>query len=117
MEEARLATAGKSMPHVKPVSFVFHDDSFYVATDYDTRTYRNVKENPVAAIVVDVYKPGGHKAVVVQGDVVLVEGGEEFEGIYRIFFEKFEWVRRDPWKAGEAPFLKIVPVTKKSWGV
>lgn len=117
IEEARLATANKSMPHVKPVSFLFRDGAFYVATDYSTRTFKNVKGNPNAAITVDVYRPGGHKAVLVQGKVTLVEEGDEFKKIYAEFFEKFEWVRRDPWKEKEAPFLKLVPVTKASWGL
>lgn len=116
IEEARLATASKSMPHVKPVSFVFMDGAFWVATDYTTRTFKNIKKNPKAAITVDVYRPGGHKAVLAQGKVDLVEEGAEFKKIYAVFFEKFEWVRRDPWKEKEAPFLKLIPVTKTSWG-
>jgi len=117
MEEARLATANKTIPHIKPVSFVFKDSSFYVATDYNTRTYKNVKENPRGAISVDVYRPGGHKAVLAQGKITVIEGGAEFIEIYKIFYEKFEWVRKDPWKEGEAPFLRLVPSTKTSWGL
>jgi nitroimidazol reductase NimA-like FMN-containing flavoprotein (pyridoxamine 5'-phosphate oxidase superfamily) len=117
IEEARLATANNSMPHVKPVSFIFGDDSFYIATDYKTRTYKNLKENPNAAISVDIYKLGGHKAVLAQGKVDMIEGGPEFKKIYAKFFEKFEWVRKDPWTEGEAPFLKLVPTTKTSWGI
>ena len=117
IEEARLATIGKTFPHVKPVSFVFKDNVFYVATDYKTRTYKNVKQNPRAAITIDIYKPGGHKAVLAQGKIDVIEQGAEFKKIYEIFFEKFEWVRRDPWKENEAPFLKLVPVTKTSWGL
>jgi nitroimidazol reductase NimA-like FMN-containing flavoprotein (pyridoxamine 5'-phosphate oxidase superfamily) len=116
IEEARFATAGK-MPHVKPVSFIFEDDSFYIATDYKTRTYKNVKENPNAAISVDIYKIGGHKAVLAQGEIKMIEEGPEFTKIYAKFFERFEWVRRDPWKEKEAPFLKLVPKTKTSWGL
>ncbi len=116
IEEARFATAGK-MPHVKPVSFIFEDDSFYIATDYKTRTYKNVKENPNAAISVDIYKIGGHKAVLAQGEIRIIEDGPEFAKIYAKFFEGFEWVRRDPWKEKEAPFLKLVPKTKTSWGL
>ena len=117
IEEARFATVNKNLPHVKPVSFIFTDDSFYIATDYKTRTYKNVKQNPKAAISVDVYKPGGHKAVLVQGEIKIIENGHEFKKIYAKFFEKFEWVRRDPWKEDEAPFLKLVPITKTSWGL
>lgn len=117
IEEARFATTNKSMPHVKPVSFIFDDDAFYIATDYKTRTFQNVKKNPKAAITVDVYKPGGHKAVLAQGQIKIIEEGVEFKKIYAKFFEKFEWVRRDPWKEKEAPFLKLVPTTKVSWGL
>ena len=117
IEEARFATVSKSMPHVKPVSFVFQDDSFYIATDYKTRTYKNVKENPKAAISIDIYEPGGHKAVLAQGKIKIIENGPEFKKIYGIFYKKFEWVKRDPWKEDEAPFLKLVTSTKTSWGL
>lgn len=117
IEEARFATANKDMPHVKPVSFIFADDAFFIATDYKTRTWKNIKKNPKAAIAVDVYKPGGHKAVLAQGMVEVIEGGPEFQKIYEKFFAKFEWVRKDPWREGEAPFLKLVPTTKVSWGL
>lgn len=116
IEEARFATVG-NMPHVKPVSFIFENDSFYIATDYKTRTYKNVKDNPKAAISVDIYKIGGHKAVLAQGEIKIIEEGPEFAKIYAEFFEKFEWVRHDPWKEKEAPFLKLVPKTKTSWGL
>lgn len=116
LEEARIATVNGSMPHVKPVSYIFDDDSIYIATDYSTRTFKNLKENPRAAVTIDIYKIGDHKAVLIQGKVKIIEGGAEFDSIYAKFYEKFEWVRRDPWKAGEAPFVKIIPTTKKSWG-
>jgi nitroimidazol reductase NimA-like FMN-containing flavoprotein (pyridoxamine 5'-phosphate oxidase superfamily) len=117
VEEARFATSSRSMPHVKPVSFIFEKDAFFVATDYSTRTYKNIKENRNAAITVDIYRPGGHKAVLAQGKVDIIESGSEFKEIYAKFFAKFEWVRRDPWKEGEAPFLKLSPITKTSWGL
>ncbi len=117
MEEARFATTHNSIPHVKPVSFIFQDGAFYVATDHSTRTYKNIKASPRAAITVDIYKPGGHKAVLAQGQVDIIEGGQEFKKIYEVFFERFAWVRREPWKEGEAPFLKLNPTKKTSWGL
>lgn len=117
MEEARFATTNKDLPHVKPVSFIFADDVFYIATDYKTRTWKNIKKNPKAAITVDIYKPGGHKAVLAQGHVQVIEKGPDFQKIYAKFFDKFEWVRKDPWNEGEAPFLRLVPTTKTSWGL
>jgi nitroimidazol reductase NimA-like FMN-containing flavoprotein (pyridoxamine 5'-phosphate oxidase superfamily) len=117
IEEARIATAGKMFPHVKPVSFIFQDDSFYIATDYKTKTYKNIKVDPRAAITVDIYNPGKHKAVLAQGDVKIIEDGPEFKKIYAKFFEKFAWVKKDPWNEKEAPFLRLIPKHKTSWGL
>ncbi|QLH02752.1 pyridoxamine 5'-phosphate oxidase [Nitrosopumilus cobalaminigenes] len=117
IEEARLATSHDDIPHVKPVSFVFIDNSIVVATDYKTRTFLNLKSNPNVGIVIDVYKSGNHKAICIQGDCEIIENGEEFKKIYDIFYSKFSWVRKDPWKENEAPFLKIITKNKTSWGI
>ncbi len=116
-EEARIATSHNDIPHVKPVSFVYHDNSIIIATDYDTRTFSNIKLNKNTGIVMDVYKSGGHKAVCIQGTAEIIENGIEFKKIYEIFYQKFEWVRKDPWKEKEAPFLKIIPNNIVSWGL
>ena len=117
LEEARIATSHDDIPHVKPVSFVLYKNTIIVATDYETRTYKNLKANPNTAVIIDIYKSGGHKAVAIQGKTEIIENGEEFQKFYKIFHEKFEWVRRDPWKENEAPFLKIIPNHKISWGL
>ncbi|MFB5606537.1 MAG: pyridoxamine 5'-phosphate oxidase family protein [Candidatus Nitrosomaritimum yanchengensis] len=117
LEEARIATSHNDIPHVKPVSFVKINNSIIIATDYDTRTYTNIKLNRNVGIVIDIYKSGNHKAVCIQGKAEIIENGEEFKKIYEIFFKKFQWVRDDPWNENEAPFLKIVPTTKISWGL
>ena len=117
LEEARIATAHNDIPHVKPVSYIKIDDSVVIATDYNTRTYSNIKLNHNVGIVIDVYKSGGHKAVCIQGKAEIIEKGEEFKRFYDIFYQKFQWVRKDPWIENEAPFLKIIPNTKISWGL
>ena len=117
LEESRLATVNDSMPHVKPVSYIFDSDFFYVATDYETRTYKNLKKNPKVALVIDIYKHGDHKSICIQGNTTIIENGEKFSNIYKKFNEKFEWVRNEPWKENEAPFLEIKPITKISWGI
>ena len=117
LEEARIATSHDDIPHVKPVSFVYQDNTIVVATDYNTRTFTNIKSNPHTSIVVDIYKSGGHKAVCIQGQAKIVDKDLEFKKLYKIFYEKFEWVRKDPWKEKEAPFLKIIPRNKISWGL
>jgi len=117
LEEARLATSHDNIPHVKPVSFVFADNSIIIATDYNTRTYKNIKTNSNVGIVVDIYKSGGHKAICIQGHAEIIEAGIDFKKLYEVFYNKFAWVRKDPWKENEAPFLKIIPNNKISWGL
>jgi nitroimidazol reductase NimA-like FMN-containing flavoprotein (pyridoxamine 5'-phosphate oxidase superfamily) len=117
LEEARIATSHDNIPHVKPVSFVFENNIILVATDYKTRKFTNIKSNPHTSIVIDIYKSGEHKAVCIQGTTEIIENGLEFKKYYEIFYKKFEWVRKEPWKEDEAPFLKIIPNNKVSWGL
>jgi nitroimidazol reductase NimA-like FMN-containing flavoprotein (pyridoxamine 5'-phosphate oxidase superfamily) len=117
LEEARIATSHDNIPHVKPVSFVLLDNSIVVATDYNTRTYNNIKTNSKTGIVIDIYKSGGHKAICIQGDTGIIEAGSDFKRLYDVFYKKFAWVRKDPWQENEAPFLKITPNNKISWGL
>ncbi|HJW20408.1 MAG TPA: pyridoxamine 5'-phosphate oxidase family protein [Candidatus Nitrosotalea sp.] len=116
-EGCRIATCTNDVPHIAPVSYYFEDSFFYFATDYDTKKYANLKKNNKIAISVDLYLPGQHKAVVVQGSTTFIEKGPQFKKLYEIFFKKFAWVRDDPWKEEEAPFVKITPKTKISWGL
>jgi len=117
LEEARIATSHDNISHVKPVSFVFYKNIILVATDYKTRTFSNIKLNSHTSIVIDIYKSGNHKAVCIQGNSEIIEDGSEFKEFYDIFYKKFSWVRKDPWKENEAPFLKIIPSNKISWGL
>ena len=115
-EEARLATCHDNIPHVKPVSFIYHQNSILISTDYKTRSFQNIKENSNSSVVIDLYQHGGHKAICLQGKTSIIEKGKEFDEIYQLFYKKFKWVRDDPWKEEEAPFLKIIPTNKISWG-
>ena len=117
MEEARIATAHADIPHVKPVSFIYHDKTIFIATDYQTRTFKNVKINPKVSAVIDIYESGIHKAVCIQGKVEVLEKGQEFLQTYKMFEKKFAWVRNEPWKENETPFLKIITTNKTSWGL
>jgi len=117
MEECRVATSHDNTPHVKPVSYIYENETVLVVTDYDTRMYKNLLKNCKAAVSIDIYKNKGHKAVCLQGKVLIIENGEEFSRIYKKFHEKFEWVRDQPWEENEAPFIKIVPFSKSSWGL
>ena len=116
-EACRIATCTNNIPHIAPVSYYFEDGFFYFATDYSTKKYSNLKKNNKIAISVDIYLPQKHKAVVVQGSATFIEKGQQFNKLYEIFYKKFAWVREDPWKENEAPFVKITPKTKLSWGL
>ena len=116
-EACRIATSYKDVPHVTPVTYYFENGFFYIATDYNTKKYFNLKKNKNTAIVVDVYLAGKHKAIVIQGIAEFIERGLEFKRLYDIFYKKFYWVKETPWKEGEAPFVKITPQKKISWGL
>lgn len=116
-EACRVATCHDDMPHVVPVSYVFEDGVFFFATDYETKKYKNIRKNKRVALTVDIYNSVNNKAVCIQGTATLVEKGNEFARLYNLFHERFEWVRQDPWKEGEAPFVKVTPSNKASWGI
>lgn len=115
-EMCRFATASRNgEPHVVPVSYVWDDDRAVIVTDYKTRKLKNLRENPQAAILVD--SGGTSKLLLIRGPVEIIEKGEEYKRLYKLFYSKLDWVKRDPWKEGEAPFIKIRPVFKTGWGL
>ncbi len=116
-EVCRVATSHDEIPHVVPVAYSYDKDTITFATDYGTRKFRNLEVNKNVSIVVDVYNPSGeNKAIVIQGKAAIIERGAEFKRLYQIFYKKFEWVRKDPWKEGEAPFVRVNAFNKVSWG-
>ena len=48
----------------------------------------------------------------IRGTAEIIEKGNEFKKLYDASYEKFEWVREDPWKEEEAPFIKVMPLYK-----
>ena len=94
-ELCRFATASKKgEPHIVPVSYVFHEGFPYIVTDYGTKKLKNLKQNPHAAILVDT--AGTQKLLLISGSVAIIEKGEEYRNLYKIFHEKLDWVKRDP---------------------
>lgn len=117
MEECRVGTCHDNIPHVKPVSYIYENQTILIATDYDTRMCKNLLKNPKAAVSIDIYKNKGHKAICIQGNASILENGDEFLRIYKKFHERFEWVREQSWEENKAPFIKIIPFSKSSWGL
>ena len=117
-EVCRVATSHNDIPHIVPVNYIHENNFLYFATDYNTIKYQNLEKNKRIAVVVDIYNSSvENKAVIIQGTAELIERGEEFKKLYKIFEKRFEWVRNDPWKEGEAPFVKVKPGIKVSWGL
>src|SRR3989475_12192688 len=75
-ELCRFATASKKgEPHVVPVSYVWHEGSPYIVTDYGTRKLKNLRENPRAAILDD--PSGTQKLLLISGPVSSIGQGED----------------------------------------
>ena len=117
-EVCRVSTSHNEVPHVTPVAYIYEKNFLFFATDYETRKYKNLKVNNRIAASIDTYSSSiENKAVLVQGTADIIEKGREFRNLYQKFYKKFEWVRKDPWKEGEAPFIKIKTFNKISWGL
>ena len=115
-ELCRFATASrKGEPHVVPVSYIWDQNWAYIVTDYGTRKLKNLRENPNAAVLVD--SSGTQKLLLLRGPVEIIEKGEEYQRLYKQFYSRLNWVKRDPWKEGEAPFIKVTPSFKAGWGL
>lgn len=117
-ENCRIATVSPdSKPHITPVSYIFQKDKLFFATDYNTKKYKNLRQNHNIALVVDTYSSLKNCAIIIHGKVDFIEQGIKFQKLYEIFDRKFEWVRVDPWKESEAPFVQVEPYKKISWGL
>ena len=116
-EICRVATCKNNLPHVTPVSYIFNDGKFYFATDYNTVKYANLKKNNRISLVVDTVQNNKNSAIVIMGITISIQRGKKFENLYDLFYDRFEWVRDDPWKQGEAPFVMVIPKSKVSWGI
>ena len=115
-EVGRLATIDKDgLPHVVPVCYIYRLGALWIATDYETKKYRNLLVNDKVAMVVDTGYDS-NRGIVIQGRTRIYERGEEFRKTYVAFYKRFNWVRATPWKQGEVPFIKIIPIRKACWG-
>jgi uncharacterized protein len=102
-EICRIATCNNNLPHVTPVSYIFNEGKFYFATDYKTLKYANLNKNNRISLVVDTTENNKNKAVVTRGITTFIHKGRKFQSLYHMFYDKFEWVKKDPWKEGDAP--------------
>jgi nitroimidazol reductase NimA-like FMN-containing flavoprotein (pyridoxamine 5'-phosphate oxidase superfamily) len=115
-EACRLATASRqAVPHVVPVVYALDGDRIVIAVDYATKKLKNLRENPIASLVVDDYEP--NRAVFILGDCQIIERGKEYLRLLKVLFERFEFYRKNPWGEGESPIIVITPTKVVSWGL
>lgn len=113
-EVCRLATASRdAKPHVVPVIYALDGEDVVVAIDYKTKKLKNLRENKQVALVVDDYRP--NHAVMVEGECEVLERGKEYLRLLQILFDRFEYYRKNPWREGESPILRIKPKKAASW--
>ncbi len=113
-EVCRFATASKdAKPHVVPVIYAMDRENVVIAVDYGTKKLGNLRENKKVALVVDDYRP--NHAVMVEGDCEILEKGKEYLRLLQVLFDRFDYYRKNPWKEGESPILKVKPSKAVSW--
>jgi uncharacterized protein len=113
-ELCRLATASKEgRPHVVPVIYAMDGQDIIIAVDYATRKLKNLRENREVALVVDDYNP--NRGVMVEGRCEILERGKEYLRLLQVLYDRFEFYRRNPWKEGESPILKVHPSKAVLW--
>ena len=116
-EVCRLATASRDgMPQVTPVIYALDGDAVVIVVDYGTKKLANLRENPLASLVVDEYE-GKHRAVMIQGRCQIFEKGAEYKRLLDLLFKRFEYYRKNPWGEGEAPILRITTDKVVAWGL
>jgi len=112
----RLATASrKGWPQVTPVIYALDGERPVIATDYGTKKLKNIVENPKVALIIDEFRP--NKGLMIQGKCEIFEKGKEYLRLLKILFDRFEYYRANPWKEGESPILRIIPVRVTSWSL
>lgn len=115
--ESRIATVSmKGWPQVTTVIHVFDGKYLYFAIDYDTLKYKNLLKNNKIGIAIDVYERQPI-AVIMQGRAQMLEKGKEFEKAFKLLQKRHAYYRSNPFKAGEAPIVKVTIIRKSSSGL
>jgi len=115
-DEARVGTVSeKGWPQVTTVVHVFDGKNLYFAIDYGTRKHKNLLHSNKISVLVDVYARQP-MAIMIQGKATLLEKGKEFEYAYKLLQKRHAYYRANPFKEGEAPIVKVVPLRKSSSG-
>jgi PPOX class probable F420-dependent enzyme len=120
-----LATADRQLrPHVVPFCFAREDDRLYFIVDEKPKQagkrlkrLRNIAENPVVALVVDVYDDDWRRLeyALVRGTAEIVTGDEEFRRALALLRAKYPQYRAMRLEAGRNDVVRITPTGVHHW--
>jgi len=117
----RVATCdAEGMPHVVPVCHVVHQGRMYFASDAHSRKIHNLRQNPHAAVTVDLYTEdwGRLAGILVQGTARIIEGGPEFRSIRKLLYGKYpQYPEEAALEEGESVIVELTPTHVTSWGL
>ncbi|MDE1804291.1 MAG: pyridoxamine 5'-phosphate oxidase family protein [Candidatus Micrarchaeota archaeon] len=115
--ESRVATVSeKGWPQISTVIHAFDGKYLYFATDYDTKKYSNLLKDNRIGVAIDVYDRQP-RSVLVQGKAMILEEGAQFRDAYKLLERRHAYYRANPFKEGEAPIIKVLPIRKVSAGL
>jgi PPOX class probable F420-dependent enzyme len=118
---ARLATSGAAaMPHVVPVCHVLHAGRIYVGSGDSGRKVENIRENPRATLVVDVYSDHWPtlRGVMVQGRARLIERGPRFRRVRDLLYAKYPQYRHEAaLSPSDSVLVELTPTRVFAWGL
>lgn len=116
----RVATTGRSrVPHVVPVCHILKDGKIYFGSDGDAKKVQNLRQNPRAAVTVDVYDEdwSSLRGVTIQGDAALIENGTRFKRLRNAIYEKFPQYPQESALTKGSVIVEITPRHVFSWGL
>jgi nitroimidazol reductase NimA-like FMN-containing flavoprotein (pyridoxamine 5'-phosphate oxidase superfamily) len=115
----RVATVSKEgIPHNVPVCPVLDAGKVYFGTENNAKKVNNIKANPHAAIVFDVYSNSWKK---LRGVLLQCEGRvvdpSEFKRIRRKLYAKYPQYETDAaLEPEDSVIIELAPAKKFSWG-
>ena len=115
----RVATTGRSrVPHVVPVCHILKDGKIYFGSDGDAKKVQNLRQNPRAAVTVDVYDEdwSSLRGVTIQGDAALIGNGTRFKRLRNAIYEKFPQYPQESALTKGSVIVEITPRHVFSWG-
>jgi nitroimidazol reductase NimA-like FMN-containing flavoprotein (pyridoxamine 5'-phosphate oxidase superfamily) len=116
----RVATSGaRGVPHLVPVCHVVAGGKIYFASGDKGRKVKNLRENPLVTVTVDVYSDhwGTLKGVMVQGRARLIERGPRFRRVRDLLYRKYpQYPREAAISPSDSVAVEVTPTRVFAWG-